>query len=89
MKKIAKIVCLAPVFALLMAESASACAGCMGKADAKTGAAMTASMSVLLTLVFGVACLFVYFVYYLAKRDGLPLDEDPNLGLEASPSAHP
>ncbi|HWL51842.1 MAG TPA: hypothetical protein VNQ90_05380 [Chthoniobacteraceae bacterium] len=84
----AKILSLTPVLALLMAQPAFACASCMGKADGKTGAAMTASMGLLLTLVFAVACLFVYFVYFLAKRDGLPLDEDPNLGLEATSSPH-
>lgn len=88
MKKIAKILCLSPMLVLLMAQSASACASCMGQADEKLGPAMRGAMGLLLTLVFAVACLFVYFLFYLAKRDALPLTEDHNLELGATPSSH-
>lgn len=88
MKKLVKILCLSPMLVLLMAQSASACASCMGQADEKLAPAMNAAMGLLLTLVFAVACLFVYFLFFLAKRDGLSLDEDHNLGLGATPSSH-
>jgi len=66
----AKILSLTSALALLMAQPAFACASCMGKADGKTGAAITAAMGLLLVMVLSIACLFTYLLYSLIKQDG-------------------
>lgn len=62
------------VASVFLARSAEACAVCMGSADSDIAPAVIASMMCLLVLIICLACAFIGFSIYLARRDGLPAE---------------
>lgn len=72
----AALVCA--VLAGPLAQSASACAVCMGSSDAEIAPAINASIGMLLVFIAVMGAIFFKFLIFLARRDGLPLEPDGN-----------
>jgi len=69
------------------AQNAVACAVCTGSIEADIAPAMNASMLFLLGAIMAVGSVFFGFLVYLARRDGLPLNDNQEIsGDMTSPS---
>lgn len=59
----------------VMPSTLMACNSCMGRPDSNLGPAIRGAILGLVVLLVIICAAFLKFIFYLAKRDGLPLPE--------------
>ena len=88
MNRLLKIALPVVASLLVLTEKVNACAVCTGDADAPIAPAINASMMFLLVAIMAVASIFFGFLIFLARRDGLPLNDNLEIsGDMTSPSS--
>ena len=60
----------------LLQSTAEACNGCMGTPDSNLAPALGGAILTLAGLLTIVGGIFLKFLFFLAKRDGLPLPQE-------------
>lgn len=78
--------CYLMIFGLLVmsAGSASACSVCMGDEGSNVGSASNGAIFLMLGVVFAMLSSFGGFIYYLAKRERMPLPPHEELSRPAT-----